>query len=186
MSVQSVTNSTAALNAQLLQAESSSSFGSTDSQSLPQLTSNQLQQLRQALQQDLQQAFASQSSGASSGSGGSTSGGSNGSVQSQLDQSVSNTLGQFGFSDSQKQTVLDKLNQAISGPSGGHARRGGHGRHHVQQALNSVLQTLQSNSAGQTSGANGSDPSSSPPTSLLGAVGASPSTSSGQSLDLLA
>lgn len=101
------------------------------------------------------------------------------------DQSVSNTLGQFGFSDSQKQTVLDKLNQALSGPSGGHARRG-HGRHHAQQALNSVLQTLQSNSAGQTSGANGSDPSSSPPTSLLGAVGASPSTSSGQSLDLLA
>ena len=185
MSVQSVTNSTAALNAPLMQAESSSSFDSSDSQSLPQLTSNQLQQLRQALQQDLQQAFASQSSGGSSGSGGSTSGNSSGSVQSQLDQSVSNTLGQFGFSDSQKQTVLDKLNQALSGPSGGHARRG-HGRHHAQQALNSVLQTLQSNSAGQTSGANGSDPSSSPPTSLLGAVGASPSTSSGQSLDLLA
>ena len=63
MSVQSVNNSTAALTSQWLQSQSSSLFGSTDVQSLPQLSGDQLQQLRQALQQDVQQAFAGQTSG---------------------------------------------------------------------------------------------------------------------------
>jgi len=188
VSVQNVNNSTASLNAQLLQAESSSLFGASSGQSLPQLSSDQLQQLRQALQQDLQQAFSGQSSGAGSASGGSSANGSTSSVQSQLDQSIAKTLGQFGFTNSQTQSILDKLNQALSGPQGasGHARHG-HGRHRVQQNVNGLLQALENNSSGQTSNTGGSSSSDSSLSSLNGITAIPLSgSSSGQSLDLTA
>jgi hypothetical protein len=192
MSVQSVNNSTAALTSQWLQSQSSSLFGSSDVQSLPQLSGDQLQQLRQALQQDVQQAFAGQTSGGGangSSSSGSNPNGSTSSLQTQLDQSISNTLSQFGFSDSQTQSVLDKLNQALSGAQGasGHAHRGhGHARHHVQQALNGIFQALQNNSSGQTSNTDSSAGSSNSSTTSLNGITAIPLSSSGQSIDLTA
>lgn len=193
MSVQSVNNSTAALTSQWLQSQSSSLFGSSDVQSLPQLSGDQLQQLRQALQQDVQQAFAGQTSGAAangSNSSGSNSNGSTSSLQTQLDQSISNTLSQFGFTDSQTQSVLDKLNQALSGAQGasGHSHRGhGHARHHVQQALNGIFQALQNNSSGQqASNTDNSAGSSNSSTTSLNGITAVPLSSSGQSIDLTA
>lgn len=192
MSVQSLNGSSNSLYAQLLQAESSSLFGSPDSQSLPQLSNDQLQQLKQALQQDLRQAFSGQSSGSgstpsSSNPNGATPSGSASSLQSQIDQSVSNTLGQFGFTNSQTQSVIDKLNQALSGPQGasGHAWHG-HGRHRVQQTVNSLLQAFENNSSSQNSG--GSNSSSDPSSSSLNGITAVPlsGAGSGQSLDLTA
>lgn len=194
MSVQSLNSSTNSLYAQLMQAESSNLFGSSSGQSLPQLSSDQLQQLQQALQQDLQQAFSGQSSGSSSSganASGASANGSSSSVQSQLDQSVSNTLGQFGFTNSQTQSVIDKLNQALSGPQGasGHAWHGhGHGRHRVQQTVNSLLQALENNSSSQNSSTSGGSSSSDLSSSSLNGITAVPlsNSSSGQSLDLTA
>lgn len=192
MSVQSVYNSTAALTTQWLQSQSASLFGSSDVQSLPQLSSDQLQQLRHALQQDVQQAFAGQTSGPGANgtnSSGSNSNGSTSSLESQLDQSISNTLSQFGFTDSQTQTVLDKLNQALSGAQGssGHAHRGhGHARHHVQQALNGIFQALQNYSSSQTANADSGSGSSNSSTTSLNGITAVPLSSSGQSIDLTA
>lgn len=194
MSVQGVINSAAALNAEWLQAQSSNPFSSSDAQSLPQLSGDQLQQLRQALQQDVQQAFAGQAPGATangSNSSGSNSSCSTSSLQSQLDQSISNTLAQFGFTDSQTQTILDKLNQAFSGSSGasGHAHRGhghGHARHQVQQTLNSLLQTLQSISSGSSSSTNNSGNSTDSSQNSLNGITAVQLASSGQAIDLTA
>lgn len=172
MSVQNINASTAALNAQLLQSSTAadSSFGDTQ---LPQLSSSQAQQLQQALTQDIQQAFAS--------------GGSPSTIQSQLDSSVSNTLGQAGFSDAQKQAVLDKINQALTG--GGKARHGhghGHGRHRLSQIVQNLAQAVQSSSsstAGQpsTSSTSGST-SATGAASLVGPT----ASGSGSSLDLTA
>ena len=186
MSVQSLNSSTNSLYAQLMQAESSNLFGSSGGQSLPQLSSDQLQQLRQALQQDVQQAFAGQTPAANASN--SNSNGSTGSPQSQLDRSISNTLTQFGFNDSQTQTVLDKLNQALSGSQGasGYAHRGhGHARHHVQQALNGIFQALQNNSGSSSSTDTSGNSTDSSPTSLNG-INAVPLSNSGQSIDLTA
>lgn len=172
MSVQNINSSTAALNAQLLQSSTAGDSGFSDSE-LPQLSSSQAQQLQQALTQDIQQAFAG--------------GGSSAGVQSQLDSSVSNTLTHAGFSDAQKQTVLDKINQALTG--GGRAKHGhghGHGRHRVNQVVQNLAQAVQTSSsttAGQssTSSTSGSTAAGSAAT-LVGPTGGG----SGSSLDLTA
>lgn len=172
MSVQNINSSTAALNVQLLQSSnaSDSTFSDTD---LPQLTSSQAQQLQQALTQDIQQAFSG--------------GGPPANIQSQLDNSVSNTLTQAGFSDSQKQTVLDKINQALTG--GGRAKHGhghGHGRHRVSQLVQNLAQAVQNsstNNAGPspTGGASGSTLSGG-----TAALAGQTAGGSGSSLDLTA
>lgn len=172
MSIQNIGSSTAALNAQLLQSSNSSSDSSFNGADLPQLSSDQIQQLQQALTQDVQNAFASGSSG--------------GDLQSQIDNSVSTTLGKFGFSSSQTQTVLDKLNQAAGGQArAGHAHGGGrgHGRRQAQQVVSSLIQTLQNSANGQTSGT--TDPSS-PTNTLLSAITGTSSTDSGQGVDFTA
>lgn len=167
MSIQSVSSSTAALNAQLLQQQES---GATDfsNLNLPQLTSDQVQNLQQSLQSDLQQAF---SSGTSSGN-----------VQTQLDNSVSDTLSQAGFSQKQIQTILDKVSQGF-----GEAGRGGrgHGAHHARHAINSLIQTLQGNESAQPSSSL-STSSTSANTLLTSAVTGSPSTTAGPSIDVTA
>lgn len=181
MSIQNITSSSAALSSSLLQfADSSSNSSSSDLQGLPQLSSDQLQQLRQALQQDLRQAFAG--GGSASGSGQANTANASG-VQSQLDQSISDTLGQFGFTDAQKQSVLDKINQALTG-GGATAGKRGHGRHHVHQALNSIFQALQS-ASGSPSASNSTGGGASPPT-FASAVAGAGANSSGQTLDLTA
>lgn len=171
VSIQNIGSSTAALNAQLLQSSNSSGDSSFNSADLPQLSSDQIQQLQQALTQDVQNAFASGASG--------------GDLQSQIDNNVTTTLGKFGFNANQTQTVLDKLNQAAGGQ--GHAGRAhgggrGHGRR-AQQVIANLIQTLQNSANGQTT--NSSD-SSNPTNTLLSAITGSPSTSSGQGLDLTA
>lgn len=172
MSIQNINSSTAALNAQLVQGGNSSSDNSFNAADLPQLSSTQVQQLQQALTQDVQQAFASGASG--------------GDLQSTIDNSVSNTLGQFGFSQTQTQSVLDKLNQA----AGGQGRTGrthhggrGHGQRQSQQVIHSLIQTLRNSANGQTT--NSSD-STNPADTLLTAITGSPSASSGQGVDLTA
>ena len=172
MSVQNINSSTAALNAQLLQSSTASDSGFSNSD-LPQLSGSQAQQLQQALTQDIQQAFSG---------GGSTS-----AVQSQLDSSVSNTLTQAGFSDAQKQTVLDKINQALTG--GGRAKHGhghGHGRHRVSQVAQNLTQAVQnpsSSTAGQSSTSSTSGSTSAGGTaSLIGQT----TGGAGSSLDLTA
>lgn len=172
MSIQNIGSSTAALNAQLLQPSSSSADSTFNGADLPHLTSSQIQQLQQALTQDVQQAFASGASGSD--------------LQSQINDNVSNTLGQFGFSSAQTQTVLDKLNQAAGGQGRtGHAHGGGRGhlRRSTQQVLVNLIQALQNSANGQTTG--GSD-STNPASTLLSAMTASPSSNSGQGLDLTA
>lgn len=172
MSIQNINSSTAALNAQVLQGNNSNSDSTFSSADLPQLSSSQIQQLQQALTQDVQQAFAS----GASGSG----------LQSTIDNSASNTLGQFGFSQTQTQTVLDKLNQAAGGQGQtGRAHHGGrgHGRRQSQQVINSLIQTLQNSANSQTTG---SSDSTNPTNTLLSAITSSPSTSSGQGVDLSA
>lgn len=171
MSIQNINSSTAALNAQLVQGGNSSSDSSFNAADFPQLSSTQVQQLQQALTQDVQQAFASGASGSD--------------LQSTIDSSVSNTLGQFGFSQTQTQTVLDKLNQAAGGQGHtGRAHHGvrGHGRRQAQQVINSLIQTLNSANGQST---NSSDSTNSTDT-LLAAITGSPSTSSGQGVDLTA
>lgn len=171
MSIQSINSSTAALNAQLLQPNNTGSDSSFDSSNLPQLSSSQIQQLEQALTQDVQQAFASGATGSD--------------LQSQIDNSVSNTLGQFGFNGNQTQTVLDKLNQAAGGQGQtGRAHRGGHGhgRRQAQQVVNSLIQTLQTANGQSTNSSDSTDSTN----TLLSAITASPSTSSGQGVDLTA
>lgn len=152
----------AALNAQLLQQQDSGASADFSNQSLPPLDSGQVQSLQQALQNDVQQSL---SGGASGG-------------LSQLDGSLSNTLKQFGFSQNQVDSFLQKLNQAASGS--GHAR---HGRH-ARQVVNNLVQTLASNASSSSSaGAAGSLTSfAAPPSS---AAGGGPSTS-GATLDVSA
>jgi hypothetical protein len=181
MSIQNISSSSAALSSSFLQfADSSNNSSSSDLQGLPQLSSDQLQQLRQALQQDLRQAFSSASSAGGNGQGNTTNASG---VQSQLDQSISDTLGQFGFTDAQKQTVLDKINQALTGGDGTSGKRG-HGRHHVHQALNSIFQVLQS-ASGSQSVSNSTAGGASTPTSASSVVGAG-ANSPGQTLDVTA
>jgi hypothetical protein len=172
MSIQNVNSSTAALNAQLLQQEQQSGNSSFSSQDLPQLSTNQVQSLQQALQTDVQQALSGSAGG--------------GNFQTQLDSSVSNSLSQAGFSQSQIQSVIDKLNQGANGSSS--TQKHGHGGHHARRVLNSLVQTLNSNASGQSStsssGSTGTATSSS--TTLLDAVTNTSSTTSGQSLDVTA
>jgi hypothetical protein len=180
MSIQNVSSSTAALNAQLAQQQQGAS-SLFNSQSLPQLSTDQVQSLQQALQSDLQQAL--------SGTTGNTGG-----FQTQLDNSVSNSLSQAGFSQSQIQTVIDKLNGQGSN-SNATSSQGHHG-HHARRVLNGLVQSLESNATGQssTSGSAGSSSSGSGATSTATSLGTTllndlddvSSTAAGQSLDLLA
>ena len=174
MSIQNINSSTAALNAQLLQPSNSSSDSSFTGADLPQLSTSQVRQLEQALTQDVQQAFSS----GTSGSG----------LQSQTDSSVSKTLGQFGFDSTQTQTVLDKLNQAAGGQ--GHAGRAhggrGHGWRHAQQVISNLAQTLLNSANAQTANGSGNTETSNSTDTLLSAITGSPSTSSGQGVDLTA
>jgi hypothetical protein len=167
MSIQNVASSTAALNAQLLEQQQSGA-ASFNNQNLPQLTSDQVQNLQQALQNDVRQAFSSGASG--------------GNVQTQLDNSVSSTLSQAGFSQNQVQSFLDKINQGFGASSRGGR---GHAAHHARHAVNNLIQTLQSNTAGQSS--SGTSTSSTTSNNLLtSSVSGSPSTTAGQSIDLAA
>ncbi|HVX12356.1 MAG TPA: hypothetical protein VHC22_14330 [Pirellulales bacterium] len=179
MSIQNISSSTAALNAQLAQQQQGTS-SSFDTQSLPQLSTDQVQSLQQALQTDLQQAL--------SGAAGNPAG-----YQTQLDNSVTNTLSQAGFSQSQIQTIVDKLND--QGTNGNAASQGHHG-HHARRVLNGLVQALESNATGQssTSGSAGSSSTGSGATSnatasgstLLEEIENASSTGAGQSLDMLA
>jgi len=170
MSIQNVLTSTAAVNSQLLQQQDTGASSDFSGQSLPQLSTSQVQSLQQALQNDLQQALST--------------GTSNGSLQSQLDSSVSNTLQSAGFSQDQTNSVLDKLNQALT--KGGRGR-GGHGGHRAKQVFNSLIQALQNNATGQSTSSTSVTSTSNPSaTTLLSAVTGSESTTSGQSLDVSA
>ncbi|HWB09680.1 MAG TPA: hypothetical protein VG826_10660 [Pirellulales bacterium] len=172
MSIQNVSSSTAALNAQLLQQQQQSGDSDFSNASLPQLTSSQVQGLQQALQNDLQQAF-------TAGTGSSTSG----SVQTQLDNSVSNTLSQAGFSQNQIQSILDKINHGFTGTGRGGR---GHGAHHARQVINSLIQTLANNGSSASTTTSGSTSSTATTSVLTSAVNDSQSTTAGQSIDVTA
>lgn len=198
MSIQSLGSYSPAQESQLLLGGGTDSSGLTG---LPQLSSEQLQQLRQAIAQDVQQALSggnSASNGASP-SGGSSSGNSSGSssgasdFQSRLDQNISNTLSQFGFSDSQTQTVLDKLNQALSGRANGSGNAQTQPAHvvrrHLRHAMHAIFQALQNASSGRGASGFSSDLTGSSSSTLFGASAGGAnvdSASSGQSLDLTA
>lgn len=114
------------------------------------LSPSQIEQLRRKLQQAIEQAFQQANQGKSLGD-----------VQKSLRQNVSDTLAKYGFSDSDRNSVLGQLDQIFTqGTSPTDVRQ------QAQQLMQDVVDNLQSGG-------------------VAPAVAASPSNVLGQSVDLL-